>query len=682
MAKTLLIVESPAKARTIGKYLGPDYLVRASMGHVRDLPRRTLGVDIADGFAPTYEIAPEKGKTVAALRKAVREADAVLLATDPDREGEAIAWHIAIATGVAPGRARRVVFHEITRGAVQAAVAAPRPLDMHLVDAQQARRVLDRLVGYTLSPVLWAKVGKGLSAGRVQSVALRLVVERERTIQAFVPVEYWTVDVDLAKRPSADPAGHFRARLVAIGKGEADLPNQARAQAVVEALDGAAYKVLAVRGKRTPRRPAAPFITSTLQQEASRKLGWGAKATMAVAQQLYEGVPVGAEGQVGLITYMRTDATHVVAEAQAEARAFIARQWGEQFLPAAPPRHAGKVQHAQEAHEAIRPTATLRTPKSLRPHLSPQQDQLYTLIWRRFVASQMAPAIVEQTTIDIATGRDGKRLPFLFRAQGSLITFPGFLEVYREGLDDDQRDALDDKTLPALAEGELLDLLALLPEQHFTEPPHRYTEATLVKALEARGIGRPSTYAAILSTVLDRGYIEKDGKSLHPAELGCVVNDLLVANFPEVVDPGFTSRLEAQLDDVAAGKLRWGPVIAAFYGPFAASVERAAQLPSVPPPARPAAAAKAAPGQGRTPGTKRPAASRARKAAGAKPAPVSTGVPCPACQQGTLVERRAKGSPRPFYGCDRYPACRHTTNDRPVLTRRGGGALPGSAVES
>ncbi len=672
MAKTLLIVESPAKAKTIGKYLGPNYIVRASMGHVRDLPRRTLGVDIPGGFTPSYEITPEKGKTVAALRKSVREADAVLLATDPDREGEAIAWHIAIATGVPRGQARRVVFHEITRGAVQAAVNAPRPLDMHLVDAQQARRVLDRLVGYTLSPVLWAKVGKGLSAGRVQSVALRLVVERERAITAFVPVEYWTIDADLTKRPPDDLTGRFRARLVAIGKEQADLPDEGRAQAVVQALAGAAYKVLAVRAKRTPRRPAAPFITSTLQQEASRKLGWGAKATMAVAQQLYEGVQVGAEGQVGLITYMRTDATHVAAEAQAEARAFIARQWGDRYLPAAPPRHAGRVQHAQEAHEAIRPTATMRTPKRLRPHLSPSQDLLYTLIWRRFVASQMAPALVEQTTADIATGRDGKRLPFLFRAQGSLITFPGFLEVYREGLDDNQRDALDDKTLPALTEGELLDLLGLLPAQHFTEPPHRYTEATLVKALEAQGIGRPSTYAAILSTVLDRGYIEKEGKSLRPTALGCVVSDLLVANFPEVVDPGFTSRLEAQLDDIAAGKLRWGPVLADFYGPFEASVQRAAQLPSAPPSARSAETATSAPDQGRKPGTKRPAASRARKSAGSKPAPVSTGLPCPSCQQGTLVERRAKASPRPFYGCDRYPSCRYTTNDRPLPA--GGGA--------
>ncbi|MDP9371937.1 MAG: type I DNA topoisomerase, partial [Chloroflexota bacterium] len=583
MAKTLLIVESPAKAKTIGKYLGPGYVVRASMGHVRDLPRRTLGVDIAGGFTPAYEITAEKGKTVAALRKAVREADAVLLATDPDREGEAIAWHIAIAAGVPRNRTRRVVFHEITGAAVRAAVAAPRPLDMHLVDAQQARRVLDRLVGYILSPVLWAKVGPGLSAGRVQSVALRLVVERERTIAAFVPVEYWTIDADLTKHPADDPAGRFRARLVAIGKEQADLPNEERARAVVLALEGAAYKVLAVRAKRTPRRPAPPFITSTLQQEASRKLGWGAKATMAVAQQLYEGVSIGAEGQVGLITYMRTDATQVAAEAQAEARAFIARQWGDRFLPAAPPRYAGKVQHAQEAHEAIRPTATMRTPKSLRPHLSPQQDKLYTLIWRRFVASQMAPAQVEQTTVDIATGRAGKRLPFLFQAQGSLIVFPGFLEVYREGLDDNQRDALDDKTLPPLAEGELLDPLGLLPEQHFTEPPHRYTEATLVKALEAQGIGRPSTYAAILSTVLDRGYLEKDGKSLRPTELGCAVSDLLVAHFPEVVDPGFTARLEAQLDEIAVGKRRWGPVLADFYGPFAASVERAtAQLPTVP----------------------------------------------------------------------------------------------------
>ena len=665
MAKTLLIVESPAKAKTIGKYLGPDYIVRASMGHVRDLPRRTLGVDVAADFAPAYEITPEKGKTVAALRKAVRGADAVLLATDPDREGEAIAWHIAIATGLPRGRVRRVVFHEITQRAVRAAVAAPRPLDMHLVDAQQARRVLDRLVGYTLSPVLWAKVGKGLSAGRVQSVALRLVVERERTIAAFVPVEYWTIDADLAKRPADDASGHFRARLVAIGKEAAELPNEERAQAVVRALDGAAYKVSTLATKRTPRRPAAPFITSTLQQEASRKLGWGAKATMSVAQQLYEGVAIGAEGQVGLITYMRTDATQVAPEAHAEARAFIARQWGDQFVPATPPRYAGKVQNAQEAHEAIRPTATMRTPKSLRPHLSPQQDKLYTLIWRRFVASQMAPALVDQTTADIATGRDGKRLPFLFRAQGSLITFPGFLEVYREGLDDDQRDALDDKTLPALTEGELLDLLGLLPEQHFTEPPHRYTEATLVKALEAQGIGRPSTYASILSTVMDRGYIDKEGKSLRPAELGCAVSDLLVANFPTIVDPGFTSQLEGQLDEIAAGKRRWVPVLADFYGPFAASVERAAQLPSAPPVARSPRAATAEPGQPRRSGTKRTGAVRARKGTGTRSAAASTGVSCPSCKQGTLVERRAKADDRQFFGCDRFPACRYTTSERP-----------------
>jgi DNA topoisomerase-1 len=598
MAKTLLIVESPSKAKTIGKYLGPGYVVRASLGHVRDLPRRTLGVDIANDFAPAYEVSPEKGKTVAALRKAVREADAVLLATDPDREGEAIAWHIAVATGLARGRTRRVVFHEITQRAVQAAVAAPRPLDMHLVDAQQARRVLDRLVGYKLSPVLWAKIGTGLSAGRVQSVALRLVVERERAIAAFVPVEYWTIDADLAKRPADDPAGHFRARLVAIGKEEASLPNAERAEAVVRALDGAAYKVLALTTKQTPRRPAAPFTTSTLQQEASRKLGWGAKATMAVAQQLYEGVALGAEGQTGLITYMRTDATQVAAEAQAEARAFIARQWGDRFVPATAPRYTNKVQGAQEAHEAIRPTATFRTPKSVRQYLSPQQDKLYTLIWRRFVASQMAPALVDRTVAEIATGRDGKRLPFLFRAEGSLITFPGFLEVYREGLDDNQRDALDDKTLPPLAEGELLDLRELLPEQRFTEPPHRYTEATLVKTLEGRGIGRPSTYAAIMSTILDRGYIEKDGKSLRPAELGCAVSDLLVAQFPDVVDPGFTSRIEAQLDEVAAGKRPWVPVLAEFYAPFEASVQRAAQLPDAPPGARPPRPATGAPGRG------------------------------------------------------------------------------------
>ncbi len=667
----MVIVESPAKAKTIGKYLGAGYTVKASMGHVRDLPQKGLGVDVEGGFKPEYQVSPEKGKTVTQLRKAVREADEVLLATDPDREGEAIAWHIAAATGAPKSKIGRVTFHEITANAVRAAVASPRQIDMHLVDAQQARRVLDRLVGYKISPVLWDKVKRGTSAGRVQSVALRLVVEREREIGSFVPVEYWTLEAELSKRPQGDPAHVFRAKLVKIGDAKADLPNEGSARAVVEALQGAAYKVAQVRTKRTQRRSSPPFTTSTLQQEASRKLGWGAKATMAVAQQLYEGVSLASEGQVGLITYMRTDSTAVSEEAQVEAREFIHRLWGEQYLPAKPPLYATKSKNAQEAHEAIRPTSTKRTPKSIRHHLSPQQDKLYTLIWRRFVASQMAPALLDQTAADIATGKGGKRLPYLLRANGSLIVFPGFLQVYREGMDDDKRDELDDKTLPPLTEQELLDLLALLPEQHFTEPPRRYTEATLVKALEEKGIGRPSTYASIMSTIQDRGYVRKDGKNLLPSELGCTVSDLLVAHFSHIVDTGFTSQMETRLDEVAAGKRQWVPVLQDFYGPFEASLRAAeTRISSVKPTDRPVG--EACPECGKDLVIKAgrfgefvacsgyPDCKHSRRIS------VRAGVRCPECKTGELVEKKVKGSKKAFYGCDRYPDCHFTVNDRPV----------------
>ncbi len=671
MSKTLVIVESPAKAKTIAKYLGAGYTVKASMGHVRDLPQSGLGVDVEGGFTPEYQVSPEKSKTVAQLRKAVREADRVLLATDPDREGEAIAWHIAAATGAPKRKIGRVAFHEITATAVRAAVASPRSIDMNLVDAQQARRVLDRLVGYKISPVLWDKVQRGTSAGRVQSVALRLVVEREREIGSFVAVEYWTLEAELSKRAQGDPAHVFRAKLVKIGDAKAELSNEGSAQAVVDALDGAAYKVAEARTKRTSKHPSAPFTTSTLQQEASRKLGWGVKRAMTVAQQLYEGVAIAGEGNVGLITYMRTDSTVVSEEARGQVRAFIRGQWGERYLPPKPPRYATKVKNAQEAHEAIRPTATTRTPKSLRSHLTPEQDQLYTLIWRRFVASQMAPALVDQTAADIATGRAGKRLPYLFRATGSLIVFPGFLEVYREGMDDDKRDELDDKTLPPLAKQELLDLLALLPEQHFTEPPRRYTEATLVKALEEKGIGRPSTYASIMSTVQDRGYVGKEGKNLLPSELGCTVSDLLVAHFPDIVDIGFTSRIEDTLDGVASGKHEWVPVIADFYAPFEASLRAAqASISRVMPTDRTAGEACPECGKGMVIKAGKfgeflacsgyPECKHTRHIA------IQVGVPCPGCGQGELVEKTVKGGKKAFYGCKRYPDCRFTVNDRPV----------------
>ncbi len=542
---------------------------------------------------------------------------------------------------------------------------------MHLVDAQQARRVLDRLVGYTISPVLWEKVRRGTSAGRVQSVALRLVVDREREILAFVPVEYWTIEAELSKRPTGDREHVFRAKLVKIGAEKADLRNEGSAQAVLRALDGAAYKVVEIRKKQTRRNPSAPFTTSTLQQEASRKLGWAAKQTMAVAQQLYEGVQLGSEGQIGLITYMRTDSVAVSAEAQREAREFVAGVWGDRYLPATPPMYKAKTKNAQEAHEAIRPTGVKHTPKGIRRFLTKEQDRLYTLIWRRFVASQMAPALVDQTAADIATGRNGKRLPYLFRATASLLTFPGFIEVYREGLDDDQKDELDDKQLPPLSDQELLDLLQLLPEQHWTEPPHRCTEATLVKALEEKGIGRPSTYAAIMTTISERGYVERDGKHLRPSDLGCTVTDLLVAHFPDVVDTNFTAQMEAQLDDVASGARRWEPVVANFYRPLERRVQEAkTKIQGVRPEAK--STGDMCPDCGKGLAIREGKYGEFVACSGypackyVKRVVTGSGVKCPECGQGELVERYSKATKRNFWGCDRYPDCAYATNGKPV----------------
>ncbi len=594
MAQKLLIVESPAKARTIQKYLGPEFKVQASMGHVRDLPKSKLGVDIDHDFAPQYEVSSDKAKIVSELRSAVKNADAIYLATDPDREGEAIAWHVLEAVRAPRNKpVYRVTFQEITKHAVRDAIAHPRQIDSRLVDAQQARRVLDRLVGYRLSPLLWDKVRRGLSAGRVQSVAVRLVVEREREIENFKPQEYWTIEADLAKL-SGDTRV-FRATLVERGGKKLDkfaIGDQASAEAIVRDLDGATYRVQKIVRKDKKRTAAPPFTTSTLQQEAGRKLGFSAKKTMQIAQQLYEGVDIGAEGTVGLITYMRTDSVNVSRQAQDEARALIRDKYGKTYVPERPNVYKTRSKGAQEAHEAIRPTGVQREPERLRGALNRDQYRLYDLIWKRFVASQMAAAVFDSTTVDIAarTTDNGSQAthasstvhhpssgqpPYLFRATGSVLKFPGFLAVYNVSLDEDEEDEDREALLPPLNEGEALRLIDLLPVQHWTQPPPRYTEASLVKELERLGIGRPSTYAPTISTIEAREYVEIVDKKLVPTTLGRVVTDLLVEHFPDIVDYNFTSQMEQQLDDIAEGERQWVPVIRGFYEPFVSTLEKA-----------------------------------------------------------------------------------------------------------
>lgn len=680
---SLVIVESPAKARTIAKYLGPGYRVTASMGHVRDLPKSKLGVDVERDFAPQYLISKDKTQVIKDLKGSVQAAGQVYLATDPDREGEAIAWHLMEATEPDPARVHRVVFHEITPHAVRDAMANPRAIDMRLVDAQQARRVLDRLVGYKVSPLLWRKVKSGLSAGRVQTAALRLIVEREREREAFVSVEYWTIEADLAKRatgPDPRQEDQFRATLHQIAGKKAELGNEAEALAVVDDLKGAGYVVRDVKTRETQRRPAAPFITSTLQQEASRKLGYAVRRTMQLAQELYEGVDLGPEGTVGLITYMRTDSTNIAAVAQEEARGVIAQKYGPQFVPERPPSYTRKAKGAQEAHEAIRPSSVARDPEAVRQHLSPQQYRLYRLIWQRFVASQMRPAILDNTTVDIDAGRgvtgagpQPATAPYTFRATGSVIKFPGFLAVYREGLDDGRDDELDKDALPLLAPREPLDLLKLTPEQHFTQPPPRFTEASLVKALEEEGIGRPSTYAATVATLQTRFYVEVEEKRLVPTDLGRVVNDILVEHFPAIFDIGFTSRMEEELDEIAAGEREWVPVLRSFYTPFASSVEKAeGSVGRVKVADEPTDEICELCGKpmviklGRfgkfLACTGFPECKNTRNIA------QGTGVTCPKCGKHEIVVKRARKGGRVFYGCNGYPACDFTLWDRPLPT--------------
>lgn len=581
MAKQqLVVVESAAKAKTIEKFLGRGYTVRACLGHVRDLPTSKLGVDVDHGFQPQYVVPKERKDVVKRLKTEARDVDNVLLATDPDREGEAIAWHLASALGLDGDKpVRRIEFHEITKGAILDALQHPRVIDMDRVDAQQARRVLDRLIGYPVSNFLGRKIRRGLSAGRVQSVAVRMVVEREQAITDFTPVEYWSLEAELTKHAGGPPqerAPTFMASLVQRQREKIELHTQQETAAVERDLQGARWSVAEVKEREQQRHPAAPFTTSTLQQEASRKLNFTAKRTMVVAQQLYEGVSEGGGDAVGLITYMRTDSVNVAQSAQAEAREYIRTrlEHGPDLLPAAARAYTTRSKLAQEAHEAIRPTSVFREPAALKPHLTSEQFRLYELIWKRFVASQMASAIFDVTTVEIDAQAEG-RPRYRFRATGSRLRFRGFLSLYLEGRDDEETLDEERQPLPSLAAAEALDLLRLVPGQHFTQPPPRYTEATLVKALEEHGIGRPSTYAPILSTIQDRGYVERDGKKLLPTDLGKLVNGVLVAQFGDIVNLDFTAILEDKLDEVAQGSLRWAPVVEEFYGPLKVDLERA-----------------------------------------------------------------------------------------------------------
>ena len=574
MAKNLVIVESPAKAKTIGKYLGKNYTVKASLGHVKDLPKKNLSVDVDNDFKPVYEVIEGKKKLIAELKTAAKGADAVYLAADPDREGEAICFHLQEELQDRKNGTKffRVMFNEITKSAIQKAFEKPLSVNLHLVDAQQARRILDRLVGYKISPLLWDKVRRGLSAGRVQTVALRLIVDREREIKAFIKKEYWSIDVNLAGKKPPQLSAHLAKK----NEENLEISNQGEADAIVATLDGTNYVVRSVTNREKKRNPVPPFITSTLQQESARKLRFSVKRTMMLAQKLYEGVELGKdEGAVGLISYMRTDSTRVSNDALDEVRGMIAERYGVDYRPEKPNFYKSK-KDAQDAHEAIRPTSVLRTPESVASFLAEDEAKLYALIWQRFVASQMTPAVFDQTTIDVdAKGKDGA--DYIFRATGSVEKFNGFLRVYKEGKDAKDEDDEEEKSkLPVVIQGEVLKFKAILPEQHFTEPPPRFTEATLVKELEADGVGRPSTYASILSTIQDREYVRKEGGKFTPTELGMVVTDLLLESFDDLFDTSYTARMEEELDSIEEGKLDWRTAMSDFYVRFEKDLEHAA----------------------------------------------------------------------------------------------------------
>ena len=710
MAKrALVVVESPTKVKTIQKYLDSTYIVKASMGHIRDLPKSKLGVDEKKGFKPDYKVLPAKKKVLDELKKAAEKVDALYIATDPDREGEAIGWHLAAELGISKSKTYRIMFNEITERAVKAAFQHPGKIDMNKVNAQQARRILDRLVGYKLSPLLWEKIRRGLSAGRVQSVAVRLLTEREREIQAFVAVEYWSLHARLLGTHPPE----FTATLREVRGEKASLPSERETVAVMTALHGCEWRVKSVTRGERKRNPAAPFTTSTLQQEAGRKLHFTAKKTMMLAQQLYEGIELGAEGSVGLITYMRTDAVRVSPEAQAEARDWVGRRLGREYLPDAPPVYRAR-KSAQEAHEAIRPAFVEQEPKAVARFLSRDQLALYRLIWERFLASQMLPAVYDTVAADIRAN------DCLFRAQGSTLKFQGFMAVYvesREEVPETQEDEVEtEAVVPPLVEGERLRLRALDPKQHFTQPPPRYTEASLVKTLEERGIGRPSTYAQILSTIQEREYARREKGTLFPTELGMLVTDSLVPHFPEVMDVEFTAGLEESLDKIEEGEADWVETVAAFYTQFSKDLARAGKKmddvkkgtetgDACPDCGKPIVekwgrfgkflACSAYPectytkdlGGGRVKVADEPteescptcgkpmvikhgrfgkfiACSGYPGCKTTKPVPLGIGCPQPACG-GQLVERRTRKG-RTFYACTNYPQCTFSVWTRPI----------------
>jgi DNA topoisomerase-1 len=665
MPKHLVIVESPAKARTIERYLGPDYQVLASYGHVRDLPENPgkgkFGVDVEHDFAPEYVIPEDRRRQVSAIEKAARGADAVYLATDLDREGEAIAWHVAEAANVPAAKAQRVTFSEITEGAIRAAFAHPRTIDRNLVDAQQARRIVDRLVGYTLSPLLSRKIRGGLSAGRVQSVALRMVVEREREIRAFTAREYWTLEARLVAPDGSD----FTADVVRIGGKPLDIPDGDTAATHAGALRSLRPAVDAVTVRPSKRNPAPPFTTSTLQQEASRKLGFSPKRTMRIAQDLYEGVDT-PDGHVGLITYMRTDSTAIASVAMAEAQRVIRDRFGDRYGTGRGRVYKTRAKGAQEAHESIRPTSFRRDPDSLRGHLKAEELRLYRLIWQRAIASQMAARELETTTADLSAGE------YRLRATATRTLFDGFSRVYTEGRDDTADEA--ERTLPPLRAGDLTTVAAVTPTQHFTEPPPRFTEATLVKALEEHGIGRPSTYAATISTIVDRGYVRIEDRRLHPEEIGEIVTDLLVEHFGEYVDLRFTARMEEELDEVARGERAWVPLLHDFFEPLRARVDEKRRELRRRDFTTTATDEVCSLGHAMVIRLGRngkflacstyPEHAETRPLPGeATPAIAGEGTPCPQCGEGTLTAKRGRFGP--FLGCSRYPECTYIHREGP-----------------
>ncbi|MDE2312446.1 MAG: type I DNA topoisomerase [Patescibacteria group bacterium] len=727
MSKPLIIVESPTKAKTISRFLGGDYTVKASMGHVRDLPKSKISIDVKHNFEPTYIIPPKAKETVAELKKLAKDAPKIILATDEDREGEAISWHLvqaldlgdeaAIAKGKEDKRISRIVFHEITKTAIDEALKNPRDIDLNLVDAQQARRVLDRLVGYELSPFLWRKIRYGLSAGRVQSVAVRLVVEREREIQKFQSEKYWSIEAKLSKNEDDKT---FVAKLIkSAGQsvGKMDIKNEAQAKQITEGLKGASYQVADVTTKEVKRNPAAPFTTSTLQQEAARKFGFSAKQTMVIAQQLYEGVDIGEQGSTGLITYMRTDSLNLAQSALAAIKQMVETDFGKEYSLAEPRHFTNKSKGAQEAHEAIRPTDVMRKPEHIKQYLDRGQFKLYDLIYKRTIACQMAPAVLQQTAVDISAA------DCVFRANGQTVKFDGFIRAYTEGQDEKAEDEIEG-ILPELAVDEKLKLHELNSLQHFTEPPARYSDATLIKALEAHGVGRPSTYAPTLSTIQDRQYVEKIDKKYQPTEIGFLVNDMLVENFPEIVDINFTSHVEEEFDDIAEGKIGWVEVTREFYEPFKkhlaekeATVEKRVEVSTTPCPhcgkmmlikfgrmgkflacpdpeskvtlPMPEEAAKIKELEEKTKDEHCPicgkpmAVKRGRfgfflgcsdypKCKGISKIWNKTGFKCPLCldsdrkdKPGDIAEKKARGRGKPFYGCTRYPDCTFVMNVKP-----------------